>query len=251
METDHKPLEVITKKSLLSAPRRLQRMLLALQRYDLGVIYKPGEQQVIADTLSRLPAEQPQAEELSPQEIFQSASMQEEAQELEGIEEREFVRVKDQRLEEVKTAAATDPEQLALSQMIGRGWPSSIREVPSLARKYWTFREALVMQDEVIYKGGQVVVPELLRMNYLRRLHSSHLGSQSTLRRARDAVYWPNMANDISKATAECPICEQDSPAQAKQSLLVHEIPKEPWGKVGMDLFCCRGKDYLLSDGLL
>ena len=84
METDHKPLEVITKKSLLSAPRRLQRMLLALQTYDLDVIHKSGEQQVIADTLSRLPAEQPQAEELSPQEIFQIASMQEEAQELEG-----------------------------------------------------------------------------------------------------------------------------------------------------------------------
>ncbi|KAL5518298.1 hypothetical protein EMCRGX_G004004 [Ephydatia muelleri] len=84
VETDHKPLEVITKKSLLSAPRRLQRMLLALQTYDLDVIHKSGEQQVIADTLSRLPAEQPQAEELSPQEIFQIASMQEEAQELEG-----------------------------------------------------------------------------------------------------------------------------------------------------------------------
>ena len=59
-------------------------------------------------------------------------------------------------------------------------------------------------------------------------------------------MYWPNMADDISKATAECPICEQDSPAQAKQSLLVHEIPKEPWGKVGLDLFCCKGKDYLV-----
>ena len=154
--------------------------------------------------------------------------------------------MKDQRLEEVKKAAATDPEQLALSQMIGRGWPSSIREVPSLVRKYWTFREALVMQDGVIYKGGQVVVPELLQANYLRRLHSSHLGSQSTLRWVRDAVYWPNMADDISKAMAECPICEQYSPAQAKQRLLVHEIPKERWGKVGMDLFCCRGKDYLV-----
>ena len=102
------------------------------------------------------------------------------------------------------------------------------------------------MQDGVIYKGGQVVVPELLRANYLRRLHSSHLGSQSTLRRARDAVYWLNMADDISKATAECPIYEQDSLAQAKQNLLVHEIPKEPWGKVGMDLFYCKGKDYLV-----
>ena len=37
VETDHKPLEVITKKSILAAPRRLQRMLLQLQRYDLEI----------------------------------------------------------------------------------------------------------------------------------------------------------------------------------------------------------------------
>ena len=40
---------MITKKSILAAPRRLQRMLLALQRHDLEVVYRPGEQQVIAD----------------------------------------------------------------------------------------------------------------------------------------------------------------------------------------------------------
>ena len=55
VEADHKPLEVITKKSILAAPISLQRMLLALQRYDIEVVYRPGEQQVIADVLSRLP----------------------------------------------------------------------------------------------------------------------------------------------------------------------------------------------------
>ena len=55
VEADHKPLEVIPKKSILAAPISLQRMLLALQRYDIEVVYRPGEQQVIADVLSRLP----------------------------------------------------------------------------------------------------------------------------------------------------------------------------------------------------
>ena len=59
VETDHKPLEVITKKSILAAPRRLQRMLLQLQRYDLEIIYRPGKQQWIADILSRFPVESP------------------------------------------------------------------------------------------------------------------------------------------------------------------------------------------------
>ena len=53
VESDHKPLEAILKKGLLSAPKRLQRMLLRLQRYDIEVIYKKGTLMFMADTLSR------------------------------------------------------------------------------------------------------------------------------------------------------------------------------------------------------
>ena len=53
VETDHKPLESIFKKSLISAPKRLQRMMLRLQKYDLEVNYKKGSQMYLADTLSR------------------------------------------------------------------------------------------------------------------------------------------------------------------------------------------------------
>ena len=53
VESDHKPLQTITAKPLLTAPKRLQRMLLRLQRYDYSVIYKPGKEMVLADTLSR------------------------------------------------------------------------------------------------------------------------------------------------------------------------------------------------------
>ena len=37
IQTDHKPLKSIMKKSLLSAPKRLQRMLLRLQKSELTV----------------------------------------------------------------------------------------------------------------------------------------------------------------------------------------------------------------------
>ena len=53
VESDHKPLETIFKKSLLSAPKRLQRMLLRLQRYDFDVTYKKRTQLIMADALSR------------------------------------------------------------------------------------------------------------------------------------------------------------------------------------------------------
>ena len=53
IESDHKPLEAIFKKSLLNAPKRLQRMLLRLQRYEFDVTYKKGTSLLLADTLSR------------------------------------------------------------------------------------------------------------------------------------------------------------------------------------------------------
>ena len=53
IETDHKPLEIIFQKAFLNAPKRLQCMLLKLQRYNLKVLYKWGKDKYIADLLSR------------------------------------------------------------------------------------------------------------------------------------------------------------------------------------------------------
>ena len=43
IESDHKPLEMIVMQPLSSAPKRLQRMLLQLQKYTLDVKHKKGE----------------------------------------------------------------------------------------------------------------------------------------------------------------------------------------------------------------
>ena len=56
VESDHKPLEMKHQKSLASAPPRLQRMLLQLQRYDVTIRYRPGKEMLLADALSRCPS---------------------------------------------------------------------------------------------------------------------------------------------------------------------------------------------------
>ena len=56
IETDHKPLEMISLKNLTAAPARLQRMLLHLQQYDLIITYRPGKEMLLADALSHLPS---------------------------------------------------------------------------------------------------------------------------------------------------------------------------------------------------
>ena len=51
VQSNHKPLETIFSKPLHTAPKRLQRMLLRLQGYDLHVSYQRGIEMHIADML--------------------------------------------------------------------------------------------------------------------------------------------------------------------------------------------------------
>ena len=54
--TDHKPLLMITEKPLIAAPPRLQCMLIRLQGYNFKMSYQPGKDNILADSLSRLPS---------------------------------------------------------------------------------------------------------------------------------------------------------------------------------------------------
>lgn len=57
-ESDHKPLQSIYFKNLISVPPRLQRMFLRLQPYVATIKYRPGNQMQIANALSRLSPEE-------------------------------------------------------------------------------------------------------------------------------------------------------------------------------------------------
>ena len=74
VESDHKPLEVIVKKPLHLAPKRLQRVLLRVQAYSINLGYRKGSTIYLADTLSRayLPYEESQT-------IVESINMTQEA----------------------------------------------------------------------------------------------------------------------------------------------------------------------------
>ena len=54
VESDHKPLEAIFKKHLSSAPPRLARMLLRIQKYDVQIKHLPGKDIPVAEALSRI-----------------------------------------------------------------------------------------------------------------------------------------------------------------------------------------------------
>ena len=53
LESDHKPLEVIVKKLLNRAPKRLQHMLLGVQAYSVNHGYRKESTMHLADTFNQ------------------------------------------------------------------------------------------------------------------------------------------------------------------------------------------------------
>ena len=243
VESDHKPLEVIHKKALLNAPKRIQRMLLRTQKFEYTVKYKKGTEMYIADTLSRGVSPSKTVGNQKREDIFLSEC----EQEIEKVNMAYMVSVSGERMEEIRENTKTDSDLMSLMGYIQNGWPSERKSLPIDIQMYFTFREELSVQNGVIFKGERVVVPTSMRSKIIGLIHVSHTGVQGCLRRAREAVYWPLMALDFEEAIGNCQTCQKFQRNQQKEPLISSEVPELPYQFVGTDLFEFEGKQYLVT----
>ena len=131
VETDHKPLESILKKSLLSAPKRLQRMMLRLQKFDLDVTYKKGSELYLADTLSRAFLPERTKQEGSVDDILSVDNYRGDAEkEVESIDMLHYLSVTEDTLNLIKQATEEDNRMKTLKTTIRGGWPVTKDMVP-------------------------------------------------------------------------------------------------------------------------
>lgn len=121
VESDHKPLLAIVKKSLLTIPKRLQRMFLALQRYSYNIHFVPGSKLYMADALSRL-------------HLFKN------------------LRIIDERVEEIRHATIADDNMLKLTEYIVYGFPDSKDDVPECLQPYLRCIDELTTQNGINFK---------------------------------------------------------------------------------------------------
>lgn len=229
IETDHQPLVTIVKKPLHKAPARLQKMMMQLYRYDFDLVYKKGAELYIADTLSRAPRRDTNNESTTSE-----------------YEVMEVSQISEPRQEELRKATAEDPAMQKLADTIRRGWPKSESSCPPEIRKFFPFRDELIVDNGVIKKGLKSIIPEPLHKTYAQLLHRGHPGLDATKRRARDIVYWSTMNDDITEYVTSCHVCNALKAHQAKEPLLLHNIPDLPWTIIGTDMFEWNGMHYLV-----
>ena len=233
IETDHKPLQAIFNKPLWQSPARLQKLRLALQRYNLHVNYKPGKEMYIADHLSRSYLNET-VENLVPDLQINEVHL------------IAHLPVSDVMYKQIQTETAKDADLTELMETVLNGWPNNKDDLPSSARPYWTFRDELSCIDGILYKSEKIVIPKSLRKKMLAVIHEPHLGIVKSINRARDVLFWLGMTADIEQTVRACTICAATQNANPKEPMLIPDIPNRPWSKLAADLFEFRGIHYLL-----
>ena len=147
--TDHKPLVMIFQKPIHAAPPALQRTLLKIQGNDFNLIYRPGPEMVLSDTLSRMP-NQANNHVIDLDDI--------------GINqvELDLLNFSNEKQKQIPEETNRDEVFRALGQVLYMGWPDTIQELPTDLREFWAYRDELAVDSGIIFKGHQVLMPKPL-----------------------------------------------------------------------------------------
>ena len=239
VESDHRPLQYIFRKPLTAVPKRLQSMMLELQRYnyDINIVHKPGKDIPVADCLSRNPI----AERTSTQQDDFENRLDVAIHHL--IAE---LPVTDNVLEKIRSATATDMESQLLKRTIISGWPDRKKDCPIAIIGHWNHRDDMSVAEGLIFKGTRIVIPAPLRKDILLKIHAGHLGIEKCKERARSSVFWPGIGVDIEKAVKECSTCQMYQASNIREPMIPHPTPALPWQNIATDIMTLYGHDYLV-----
>ena len=214
VHTDH---ENLTYKKLNS--ERVMRWRLYIEEYSPDLRYIKGENNVVADALSRLEiAAEPLEEAFFTDELRSELYCY-------GTE----------------TLASSDYpldyEQIRQKQLKDK---QLLKERDKAGSKYETCTFTAAGKDrDLICFGGKIVIPKVLQSRIIDWYHTylSHPGINRTEETIGQHLWWPKMRGQITKAVNICTICQRNKKQQKKYG---HLPPKEaeatPWDKLCVDL---------------
>ena len=232
VHNDHKPLAAVLKRPAGENPIRLQRMLCRIMGYDLDFKYIKGKYLLISDALSRAHT------------INHTHSQSEEEIETIGLV------IKDQsvtrHLNEIAKETAKDKVLQSVIHHISENWSINKRPLPADVLPFWSCKDQLLFNDDILYRGDRIEVPATLRKSLTEKLHQAHMGVESTLRRAGISLWWPGMNLQLKQFISTCQVCQSFQRNNLKESLVSHSIPDRPWSKIAADPFEFKGEHYLV-----
>uniref|UniRef100_A0A096LYT1 Gypsy retrotransposon integrase-like protein 1 n=1 Tax=Poecilia formosa TaxID=48698 RepID=A0A096LYT1_POEFO len=189
LRTDHQALTtLLTSKGSGRAGLRIARWSARLLCFTYDVTYRPGNQNVTADCLSRLPLT---AENEATEEPDMIAAVFKES--LCAISLPEFT-----------SASEICPELSLLRNQIEKGWPKCKKGLPENLAPYFQIQHELSVHGSLILRlTDRLVVPASLRARIVDLAHEGHQGI-----RLRELFWWPQLDKFVHSVIASCVNCQ-------------------------------------------
>ncbi|XP_015366610.1 PREDICTED: uncharacterized protein K02A2.6-like [Diuraphis noxia] len=209
METDHKPLLALygEKKGIpVMAPGRIQRWALYLSEFDYQVVHIKGNDNKVADGLSRLP-------------------------------DKDDVLIQTKEVDYVDFMENTMPIDYEILRPI---------KVSEELKPYVIRKEEICVDKDILMWRYRILIPKVLRKDLLKEVHSTHMGMSKMKTLCRSYTWWPGLDKDIEKWVQICDACLQSrsepilaEPKKWKEASCLMD-------RIHIDFLYLQGKNYLI-----
>lgn len=204
--TDHRTLERFMTQRELS--RRQARWQEFFAQYDFVIQYIPGEDNTVADALSRLPPEHDDAPPYSKRTSRLPSKLREQVGPAALVLS---ISPDPSLLNDIIAGYESDPWCVRLSQLTD--------SLPGLQRR-----------DKLLYLNDRLVVPRVahLRETIFRLAHDDlgHFGFDKSYGALRHSFYWPNMRRELEESyIPSCTECSRNKSRTTKKAGPLHPLP--------------------------
>lgn len=150
------------------------------------------------------------------------------------------------RMDELKRPTDDDVTLQMLVNTIRQGWPTKLHSLPPAMWPFHPYRQELITDDGLVWKGHRVIIPETLRLEYMQTVHGVILEPNLPNNMHVAFNFWPTMTKDIDTYITSSATYNSTKPHQQKEPLQLHAVSSLPWSTVAADIFEWNSHQFLV-----
>lgn len=227
---DNKPLQQIfnpTKNLFPFAASRMMQYATYLNQFDYDIKHQKSSQHVNADYFSQCVARRTEASGVL------------------RVDECFFLQK--QQLKVLKISTKPDDEKLAAETI-----RKASREDPKVGKLIEQLKKGqnkdpnYMLNNEIVFFGSRVVIPEKLQQTVLQQLHATHMGIVKMKAIAQKYVFWENINRDIESMVQSCKSCADFQKDPKKTQIHHWEIAERCFQRVHIDYAQYKNQHFLI-----